>query len=296
MSTFYGTGLRLSELQAVQVTHVDGDRKLLTVAQAKGRKQRMVPLGDRLLASLREHWQARRPPVWLFPGPRIERPLSRETLQRVVSRAATRAQITKRVTPHVLRHTYATHLLEAGVDLRTVQLLLGHSSLKTTKWVVYSQPPFAGPEAVIKYLARYTHRVAISNARLMHMDNATVTFRYRNTRGGGHQSEMRLSATEFLRRFLLHVLPHGFVRVRYYGFLANRHRVARLELCRRLLINRAPITETGDTPTADVDPASTDGSDGSDPAARCCPRCKVGRMLLVERFQPGQLIQTRGPP
>ena len=92
------------------------------------------------------------------------------------------------------------------------------------KWVVYAKPPFAGPQQVLEYVGRYTHRVAISNNRLLDIDNGEVRFRWKDYRNGNRQKTMTLSADEFIRRFLLHVLPNGFQRIRYYGFLANRYR------------------------------------------------------------------------
>jgi len=102
-------------------------------------------------------------------------------------------------------------------------------------WVVYSKPPFGGAEVVLKYLARYTHRVAISNARLVELADGRVTFGYHDYADGGRRKRLTVSADEFLRRFLQHVLPSGFVKVRHYGLLANRYRQAQLQLCRRLL-------------------------------------------------------------
>jgi hypothetical protein len=102
-------------------------------------------------------------------------------------------------------------------------------------WVVYAKPPFGGPEQVLSYLGRYTHRVAIANSRLISMDGDRVTFRWQDYRHRGKTKVMTLDAHEFIRRFLLHTLPDGFHRIRHYGFLANGHRAARLDLCRRLL-------------------------------------------------------------
>jgi len=102
-------------------------------------------------------------------------------------------------------------------------------------WVVYAKPAFGGPMQVLRYLGRYTHRVAISNHRLLIFKQERVTFRWKDYTRGGKQGEMTLSATEFLRRFFLHVLPRGFVRIRHFGFLANRFRASRLALGRQLL-------------------------------------------------------------
>jgi len=106
------------------------------------------------------------------------------------------------------------------------------ANLRRTEWVVYSKPPFGGPEHVLKYLARYTHRVAISNGRLLSLDNGKVRFRWRDSRHNNRSSVMKLDAVEFIRRFLLHVLPAGFVKIRHFGLLANRNRRQALTLCR----------------------------------------------------------------
>jgi hypothetical protein len=101
--------------------------------------------------------------------------------------------------------------------------------------VVYAKPPCGGPEEVLKYLARYTHRVAISSSRLLSLDHGRVTFRWRDSKSGNQMKSMTLDAVEFIRRFLLHILPLGFVNIRHFGFLANRNRAAALALCRDLL-------------------------------------------------------------
>ena len=107
--------------------------------------------------------------------------------------------------------------------------------LWNTDWVVYAKPPFAGPAQVLDYVGRYTHRVAISNSRLLSMDTAKVRFRYKDYRDGNRQKTMTLDGQEFIRRFLIHVLPAGFHRIRYFGFLSNSHRARKLERCRELL-------------------------------------------------------------
>jgi site-specific recombinase XerD len=136
LMTLYGAGLRISEALNLRPADIDGRRMLIHVRGGKGNKDRMVKLSTQLLAALREGWRARPtgdPGVWLFPQVRRpDRAMESGTAERIVSRAARRAGITRRVTPHTLRHSYATHLLDAGVDLRTIQLLLGHTNLKTT--------------------------------------------------------------------------------------------------------------------------------------------------------------------
>jgi hypothetical protein len=146
--------------------------------------------------------------------------------------------------------------------------------LRKTEWVVYAKKPFAGPAQVLAYLARYTHRVAVANSRLVELDDSQVSFRWKDYRENGRDKikVMRLSAGEFMRRFLLHVLPDGFHRIRHYGLFANGHRTRKIELCRRLLDVPQPIAAADDRDTADgtIDPHP-------------CPCCG-GRMTIVETF------------
>ena len=153
--------------------------------------------------------------------------------------------------------------------------------LRKKRWVVYVKAPFAGPEAVLAYLARYTHRVAISNSRLIAFDEYGVTFRYKDYRRGGadRQQVMALAADEFIRRFLLHVLPRGFHRIRHYGLLAGSARRASLALARKLLDVAAP-----------PDPRDSDEPEDYRPPCPCCG----GRMIVIEVFERRR--QPRGPP
>jgi hypothetical protein len=145
------------------------------------------------------------------------------------------------------------------------------------EWVVYAKPPFGGPEQVLKYLARYTYRVAISNQRLRSMQGDRVSFEWKNYAHGQVRQTMTLAAIEFIRRFLLHVLPAHFVRIRQYGFMANCQREAKLDVCRRLLgVCRAPEP----TPTHESSIMEPDGPIEA-PADRC-PTCAVGWLRTVE--------------
>lgn len=132
LMTAYAGGLRVSEAVGLRVADIDSKRMLIRIRQGKGRKDRYVNLSPRLLEVLREYWRIFRPSDWLFPGKTPSRPLTRSAVNDLCQRIRARAKIAKRLTPHTLRHSFATHLLEAGTDLRTIQILLGHRSLKTT--------------------------------------------------------------------------------------------------------------------------------------------------------------------
>ena len=156
------------------------------------------------------------------------------------------------------------------------------SPVRKKRWVVYAKPPFAGPEAVLAYLSRYTHRVAISSRRLISFNEAGVTFRYKDYRRSGpdRQQVMTLAADEFIRRFLLHVLPRGFHRIRHYGLLASSARKANLALARALL-DVAPPRPDNNTPEEPLD------------TRRPCPCCG-GHMIVIETF--ARWGQPRAPP
>ena len=136
LMTLYGTGMRRSELAHLKVGDIDSQRMIIRVVAGKGGKDRDLPLSPALLETLREYWRWRKPKLYLFPTRtlrrRLDRPISDKTIWIACSEAAHRAGIHKRVTPHTLRHSWATHLLEAGTDLRTIQVLLGHDDLETT--------------------------------------------------------------------------------------------------------------------------------------------------------------------
>jgi hypothetical protein len=159
--------------------------------------------------------------------------------------------------------------------------------LRRRKWYVYSKPPFGGPEAVLAYLSRYTHRVAISNRRLIACDQNGVTFKYKDYRpdGRAHYKVMTLATNEFIRRFLIHVLPKGFHRIRHYGLLAKSSCADNLARARELLA--AP------TPQAEPDDAS--GPEHPPTNAHSCPCCG-GRMRIIETFKRGQSPHHRPSP
>jgi len=144
------------------------------------------------------------------------------------------------------------------------------------EWVVYAKPPFAGPAQVLDYVGRYTHRVAISNNRLVSMDNGQVSFHWKDYRDGNRQKTMTLDGREFIRRFLIHVLPDGFHRIRYYGFLGNCHRARKLARCRALLGMAPPV------PTADPPADYRDRFEAlTGLSLHQCPHCRTGIMVVI---------------
>jgi len=157
--------------------------------------------------------------------------------------------------------------------------------LRKIEWVVYAKPPFAGPESVLAYLSRYTHRVAISNSRLIRFDDTGVTFKWKDyrTKGRDRQKVMTLATDEFIRRFLIHVLPTGFHRIRHYGLFANGGRSENLVRLRELLNLPAPPDRTEPNTEADETPS----------LAQPCPCCG-GPMVVIETFEPG--CPPRAPP
>ena len=151
--------------------------------------------------------------------------------------------------------------------------------LRDIEWVVFAKRPFKGPAYVLKYLARYTHRVAISNGRLSSLDNDRVRFRFRDSKHNNQIGEMSLDAVEFLRRFLLHVLPRGFFKIRHYGFMANCKRSAQLARCRELLSACAP-----------ADTAEVLTSEQGRALQRRCPLCGNGVLRVIEFLSAPQLL------
>ena len=184
--------------------------------------------------------------------------------------------------------------------LRGRQAFAAHlAPLRKKKWFLYAKPPFAGPEAVLAYLARYTHRVAISNSRLLRLDERGVTFRYKDYRRDGRARfrTMTLMPDEFIRRFLLHVLPKGFHRIRHYGLLASATCKANIACVRELIAMPVPMTD----PPTEHDAAAPGVAADHRPPCPCCG----GRMIIVETFErcgaprappsPDTGVRTAGP-
>ncbi len=198
-----------------------------------------------------------------------------------------------RVLGALFRRVFLTRLLELHTtgqlqffgdqsDLNDQRAFARHlAPIRKKKWVIYAKPPFSGPEAVLAYLSRYTHRVAISNHRLISFDEAGVTFRHKDYRrsGANRHRTMTLHADEFIRRFLVHVLPQGFHRIRHYGLLASAGRKANVAQARELLA--VPVTD---------EPAAPDAPSDQRPPCPCCG----GRMVVIEILEP--TFRARAPP
>lgn len=187
---------------------------------------------------------------------------------------------------HYLKQAFQRGVLEFHGSLQHLSDRRAFDSfldaLRRVKWVVYAKRPFGGPAQVLDYLGRYTHRVAITNHRLLSIDDRQVTFSWKDYRTGNQVRSMTLDTHEFIRRFLLHVLPDGFMRIRHYGLLSNCHREQKLAVCRELLSATESVEATG--------------SKWQDWKARyqaltgepidLCPECHQGRLLIVEVLQP----------
>ena len=218
-----------------------------------------------------ERWVSCRPGFFLSVRV-LSRLFRRLFLERLATaHEAGRLQFFSELAPLANRDVFDTHL----------------APLRKTEWVVYAKRPFGGPEAVLAYLSRYTHRIAISNSRLIAFDGANVTFRWKDyrtpeTNGGRERHKtMTLAAGEFIRRFLIHVLPSGFHRIRHYGLFANGGRVANIARARELLAMPVPEPDQDDETFEPL------------PPERPCPCCG-GRMIVIETFERGH--QPRAPP
>jgi hypothetical protein len=157
------------------------------------------------------------------------------------------------------------------------------NSVSKTKWIAYAKRPFAGPQQVLDYLGRYTHRVAISNNRIISMDNGRVTFTYRDRQNDNEIKKMTLDADQFIRRFLLHVLPKGLIKIRYFGFLAHTNKKKDIPLIRKLIDPNATLPEKSKETICEMMLRLT-GIDIS-----CCPKCKKGKMIRIRKLPKNDL-------
>jgi hypothetical protein len=214
----------------------------------------LVPAGG--LALDKSKWVASRPGFFL--PVRVLSRLFRGKMLAFLKLAYTRGQLSFPGTLATLSEPRPFHAMLRG--------------LRNKEWVVYAKPPFGGPEHVLKYLARYTHRIAISNGRLLSLAHGQVRFRWRDSRHNNHIGAMALDAVEFIRRFLLHVLPAGFVKIRHFGLLANRNRRQALALC-RLRLNVIPPHNSAIL-----------NQQQQSALNRSCPQCKCGTLHVVAQL------------
>jgi hypothetical protein len=201
---------------------------------------------------------------------------------RVLSRLFRRLFLEKLVAAHNQLQFFGNHATLADVQAFATYL----APLRRTEWVVYAKRPFGGPQAVLAYLSRYTHRVAIANSRLIACDEAGVTFRWKDYRAEGRERQklMTLATGEFIRRFLIHVLPGGFHRIRHYGLFASSKRAENIARVRQLLAVPKPQSESA---AADA----TDGNESQTPSHPC--PCCGGCMIIIETFERGSTPRTR---
>jgi len=195
---------------------------------------------------------------------------------RVLSRLFRRLFLEKLIAAHKAGHLKFFGNRAALADPQAFATHL--APLRRTEWVVYAKRPFGGPQAVLAYLSRYTHRVAIANSRLIACDRTGVSFRWKDYRADGRQKIMTLATGEFIRRFLIHVLPHGFHRIRHYGLLASGTRADNIARARELLTVPAAQSEAADTNRAEANEPK--------PLAHPCPCCG-GSMVIIETFERG---------
>jgi integrase/recombinase XerD len=271
LMTMYSTGVRRAELCQLKTTDIDSQRMMVHVHQGKGRRDRDLPLSPALLEELRGYWRWMKPKTFLFPGVvdgwRADVPISDKAVWFACQRAARTAGIEKHISPHTLRVPGGWPRVSAEllpVPYFHIVFTLPHefsALILQNKRLLYD----------LLYLARYTHRVAISNHRLVAFENQRVSFRWKDYAHGGKNKIMTVPADEFLRRYLLHVLPKGLVRIRHFGLFANRCRAAALERCRSLL---------GSEPH--LDPSVP--ADNHTP----CPVCSCP-MTVVQRITPQDL-------
>jgi hypothetical protein len=273
----YGTLLQASAQSLLQLArdpqHLGADIGFLAVLHTWGQNLHLhphvhcvVPGGG--LSRERDHWVPCRPGFFLPVRPlgRLFRGKFLALLRRAYDRGLLGC------------HGQQRHL----ADPQAFDALLQACWQK--EWVVYAKPPFGGPEQVLKYLARYTHRVAISNARLVKVEAGQVFFRWKDYADGNRQKVMALEAVEFIRRFLQHVVPSGFVRIRHYGLLGNRVRAANLARCRALLSPGQGNGAEAAAATLAPPPAPSNPTEAG--MRTRCPVCGQGQMVIVGKVEP----------
>jgi integrase/recombinase XerD len=299
LMTLYATGARRAEAANLKVSDIDSQRMVVHIREGKGGRDRDVMLSPKLLEALRDYWRGlrRKPKEWLFPGNRwhtSSHPVTTKVLWSACQIAAERAGLAQKNSRVFrgkfvagLRNAFHRGALKFHGDLLPLAQPRAFAAWRRVlfrqDWVVYSKRPFGGPEHALRYLGAYTHRAAISNSRLVALADGNVTFRWRDSAHSNRKRLMTLPVEEFLRRFLLHLLPPGFVRIRNFGFLANRRRATLLPLCFELLGGSEKRAVPEASPSAQATHSLWN-----------CPVCG-GTMHVVERLSAAQLL-LRSPP
>jgi hypothetical protein len=261
IALLYGTGIRVGECAGLTIVDFDKNEMLLHVV-GKGEKDRYVMIPGSLLPD-RKSWINCRD-NFLFPVA-VMRTLFKGKFMDMFYRGVESGKI-------ALHGTLGMYENPAIFE----QLV---RDLHDKDWVVYAKRPFATPENLIKYLGSYTHRVAISNRRIVKIENGAVTFRYKDRRDHNRIKNMTLGIVEFIRRFMTHVVPKGFMRMRHIGIFSNRNRAELVALCKRLL-DGPGVKESSQKRCQDIIESLTQ----KDPL--CCPHCKKGRLHIIERIEP----------
>ena len=318
LTLIYSAGLRRQEVINLKISDVDFERMNIHIRQSKYKKDRVVPLSPTMAIGLKKYLKAENPHIWLFNGKQPGSRYSIRGLSWVMRENLKKTSITKEVNLHTLRHTYATHLLEEGLRGEWKPLgKTGHylypvfqlsdtfqgkflDSLKRklkkkgmlegfdkqvqkawkTLWVINCEASMAGAEHVIRYLGQYTHRVAISNQRILDMTDTHVTFIAKDYRDRAIRKPVTLDGIEFLRRFCLHVFPKRFVRIRRYG-IYNPTTIRNLDL--QFIPEKKPDIDQLANPV-ETNAERIKRLTGID--ASLCPVCKKGRMRVIREI-PG---------
>ena len=307
LSLVYSAGLRGQEVINLKQSDIDFERMTIHIRQSKYKKDRIVPLSPSVAMGLKKYMKAENPHIWLFNGKELGGQYSVRGLGWLVRETLKKTTIEKQVNLHSLRHSYATHLLEDGMNIVTLKELLGHAQITTTRklrkldrltgfdthiqkaykkdWVVYCEAPLSGVKQIIRYLGQYTHRIAISNQRILDIADGEVVFHAKDYRDNGTVKKTRLCGEEFLRRFLQHVLPRGFVRIRRYGIY---HPTVKRNLSLQFVEEQSGFDKL--MTQADQE----DGNVGQGTPSvehRICPCCKKGKMIRVR-----EIPRIRSPP
>ncbi len=277
VSLFYGSGLRMNELKHLKLCDIQSTHYQIKVVEAKGGKQRMTLLPKHLLEPLRCYYKSYRPKMynnWVA---------AKRSNDKFLFPVAAMKKVYKGIFLKTLRQILIKGLLKTqGLDVEKTIKKAGYKN-----WNIYAKSPFGSVASVIEYLGRYTHKTAITKHRIASITQHSVTFNYKDYTDGSRQKQMTLSIVEFLRRFELHFLPRGFVKIRHYGFLHNHGKTTRLNAVRKNM-ELQPLPPIVNIPVAQR-MLEQYGKDIS-----LCPKCHKGTLVLVAIVYPKALPVSLG--